>query len=93
MPSFSKLLYGHFTPSQVVQFSGPTADKNYSAGLWNYIENKEQHEQEKIRDAFARLPEDVQIVLNYFEKKIISLENDCEDLQSELEELKENMQE
>lgn len=61
--------------------------------LWNYIENKEQREQEKIRDAFARLPEDVQIVLNYFENKILSLENDCEDLQSELEELKENMQE
>lgn len=61
-------------------------DKKYSADLWNY-------KQEKIRDAFARLPEDVQIVLNYFEEKIISLENDCEDLQSELEELKENMQE
>lgn len=61
-------------------------DKNYSAGLWNY-------KQKKIRDAFERLPEDVQIVLNYFEEKIISLENDCENLQSELEELKENMQE
>ena len=80
-------------PNHACKEWGCNFDKDYSAGLWNYIENKEQHEQEKIRDAFARLPEDVQTVLNYFEKKIISLENDCEDLQSELEELKENMQE
>ena len=26
MPSFPKLIYGHFTPSQVVQFSGATAN-------------------------------------------------------------------
>ena len=40
-------------PNHNCKECGCNFDKNYSAGLWNYIENKEQREQEKNPGRFC----------------------------------------